>query len=271
MSGFDLAGSVQAGQGLLAPIAELMRKNEQDQQDGAQADALVSWAVQNGAMSPEEHQQYINAPLQKKKGIVGALTINWARSQQAKQDQFRQQQLDQQMQIARMPYDYAPSDEDMARARATGGELLPSGRGQYHFAPYPDSGSTGPIEVDAFKDPITKQPVPGMGIVRKTGQIGYFGALLGAGGGVPIETDPKTGMQFYRDAKGNPKPLDPTKVMQSQLTQPEQPTAPAATPAPRAPQPTAAMTPQDMQALAWAQANPNDPRSAAILKKLGIR
>jgi hypothetical protein len=31
------------------------------------------------------------------------------------------------------------------------------------------------------------------------------------------------------------------------------------------------MTPQDQQAMAWAKANPQDPRAKAILQKLGVQ
>lgn len=35
--------------------------------------------------------------------------------------------------------------------------------------------------------------------------------------------------------------------------------------------PAAQINPQDQQALQWAKANPNDPRAAAILQRLGAR
>lgn len=47
--------------------------------------------------------------------------------------------------------------------------------------------------------------------------------------------------------------------------------APQSQPAPaRAAAPAAAMSAQDQQALAWAKQNPNDPRAAAIIKRLGM-
>lgn len=89
MAGFDLAGSVQAGQGIVSPIVtgihDLLKKNEQDQTDTAQADALAAAAVGSGDMTPEQHAEYLKAPLEKKKGIVGALTLSFAQKLQKAQ------------------------------------------------------------------------------------------------------------------------------------------------------------------------------------------
>jgi hypothetical protein len=72
-----------------------------------------------------------------------------------------------------------------------------------------------------------------------------------AGVGFPIETDSGTGIKFYRDGNGDRKPLPGQQA-------PPNPIIPAT-------------KSQDEQALAWTQANPDDPRAAAILRKLGVQ
>lgn len=239
MAGFDLQGSVAAGQGVVSPFAEALRKWEDQQKTSEYNDTIIQHAFKTGLIGLDDVTKYQGASATAKTGIAAGIAAN------IHNDMQRAQQ-EQQTQLARahaaayeseaMARNWAPGPEDRNLAYSLGGDYMRGPRG-YQFTPYPESAAgQGPIQVDPFVDPVSQKPVPGMGIVRKTGQIGYFGSLLGAGGGVPIETDPATGMKFYRDAKGNPKPLKPADVMTSQATMPE---GDAVTPAV---QPTAAPT-----------------------------
>lgn len=241
MPGFDLTGSVQAGQGLVSPIASAFHDWENQQKETSYTDAIVQHAYDKGVIGLEDLTKYQRASSKQKVGIATGIAANL-------HDDMQRQAATDASALAKAHADYynrdaaatnwVPTQEDRNTAYSLGGDYIRTPRG-FAFAPYPtgDNNSTSPIQVDPFIDPTTQKPVPGVGIVRKTGAIEHFGNLLDTGGGVKLEQDPKTGIFFYRDNKGNIKPLKPADVMTSQATMPEQPAAPAsptptATPAP---------------------------------------
>ena len=88
---------------------------------------------------------------------------------------------------------------------------------------------------------------------------------------VPAQQQPTPQLQTQTDAAGNQYYWtgDRWQIVQP-LDAMMPPGAPGAT-APAAAAPATQMSAQDQAAMAWARANPNDPRSAQILSRLGAR
>jgi len=227
MSGFDIHGSVLAGQAMVAPAVDAIKKWKELETTTSYNDEIMRHAFENKMIGIDELTKYQAASSTKKTGMAAAMAANMhadlRRREQEANRAMQERKMAQSWEIAKMAHAPDPNAGRTILHPETNKPIGIYGAGgnPQFFPREATEAADGPIQVDPFVDPTTQKPVPGMGIVRKTGQIGYFGALLGAGGGVPIETDPTTGMKFYRDAKGNPKPLDPTKVMTADLTRPE--------------------------------------------------
>ncbi len=96
---------------------------------------------------------------------------------------------------------------------------------------------SGGVQIQPYTDPVSNKPVPGMGIVKGPGnqfQIVDKSGLMG--GGVKVEKDPQSGALFYRDARGNPRPISQGDVVGGQIA------AAAGSSSPQSPPPTPAQS-----------------------------
>jgi hypothetical protein len=205
-------------------IGKGIQQYQQAQQDEAADQILFKYAVQQGALNTDEQASFLNGSRSQKNGIIAGVVRQFALEQAKQEMQAKQMQLAAQEEQRRSMADlraqqaaafsFAPSDEQKALARATGNEIIQTGPGKWQVVPYGgnDSGQEAVIT-----DPLTinGKTIPGIGVNRKTGQYVYFGGMQG--GGVQIEVDPRTGVPFYRDAKGNPKPISGPQIMGGQM------------------------------------------------------
>jgi hypothetical protein len=280
-----------AGENIAKAIEEA--KKAQDEQAGNQI--IIDHALANGRITPEEHTKYLQGSAGQKNSIVAGLARNFAMDiEQQKLNAAKEAQtaLSEERSQRAAALNWTPDAAAQQSARWTGNELVPVGPGKYALAPY--GGGSGQDQVVTDPLTISGKAIPGIGVNRKTGQYVYYGGMQG--GGVQVQTDPKTNLPYYIDQKGQPHFLTTNQVMAGNMM-PSNAPAPSATPgfiarqlqslfgggASPTPAPAAAQAPvgvapgygaqlseQDQQALAWARAHPKDSRATAILGKLGI-
>ena len=205
-------GLSNLGEGAAKAVAEMRKAQEDESADNI----IIEHAKQTGQLTPEQYTQFINGSRTQKNGIVAGLARNLAmilaqQKQLADERELALRYRGLNRDIAAQ-FNWTPDEAAKQAARWTNNELVKTGPGRYTLAPYSGNGQD-----QVVTDPlvISGQTIPGIGVNRKTGQYVYFGGMQG--GGLQVELDPKTGTPFYRDAKGNPKPLSGQQIMAGQM------------------------------------------------------
>jgi hypothetical protein len=122
-------------------------------------------------------------------------------------------QEDQKVKLAQMQIDAANKTSPFAGQKIyndKGGEVgVYDERGTPHYYPGgPAAGGDTAVHIQPYIDPVTNQPVPGLGIVKGAGNQFQVVNTRGMGNtSMQVEMDPATNVPFFRDAKGNPHPL----------------------------------------------------------------
>lgn len=208
-------GIASLGENFAKAVEERKKREEEERL----TNTIVTSAHANGDIGQEDLDKFSQMSAKQKKdyafGLAATIHDKWQRRAQQSElaaQAARTAALKQQMQEA----NYVPSWEDQQRARATGNELLPMGKGRYAPVPYPDPAKTSAdFKVEKFVDPNTGKPVPGLSIVHGPGN--QFQVVATPGEGPAVETDPQTGIQFYRGPKGERKPLSAQQALTGPL------------------------------------------------------
>jgi hypothetical protein len=209
---FLFGGLSSLGKGVGDAIQEAQNQNKMESYN----DSIVQHAYQNGQITLEDLTKYRQMSHTSKTGYAAGLAANFVEDMKreqlaaAREERQAQAQLHQQQAAA---FNFQPTEETKALARATGNELLQTGPGKWAPVPYSGSGQDE-VVTDPLK--INGNVIPGIGVNRKTGQYVYFGGL-GGGGMDNTEIDPVTHAPFYRDPKGNKHFLTGQQVMAGQM------------------------------------------------------
>jgi hypothetical protein len=225
-AGLGLVGA----QNIAADIAEAQKRYREDQRLGSYNDSIVKHAYHNGLISLEEVNDYNSAAGNKKTGIAAGLMAGMmddaARQKQRDAEQMQAAQIEhlnaqaflanQQANEASVPFQpgivNVPGGPD--------GKSVPFAITSKHSAQPLHGGDSGSDEtiIDPLIDPSTKQPVPGMGVVRKTGQVTRTTTEQ------PQVTLDPTGKFRWDDKSRSWQPLTPAFIM----TPGNEPAAPSA-------------------------------------------
>jgi hypothetical protein len=231
---FIFQGLSNLGKGVGDAIEAAQNQNKMESYN----DSIVQHAYQNGQITLEDLTKYRQMSHTSKTGYAAGLAANFAEDMKreqlaaAREERQAQAQLHQQQAAA---FNFQPSDEQKALARATGNELIQTGPGKWTATPYDAGNGQDAVVTDPLT--INGQTIPGIGVNRKTGQYVYFGGL--AGGGIDnTAIDPVTHAPFYRDPKGNKHFLTGQQVMAGQMMPQPDTTA--------TPPPAGGMTMQDI-------------------------
>jgi hypothetical protein len=225
---FLFSGLSSAGQG----IGEAIQKAQEQSKLESYNDSIVQHAYQSGQLDLEDLTKYRQMGHTQKTGYAASLAANFAEDMKrqqlaaAQEERAAQAQLRQQQAAA---FNFTPPSDAFASAEATGNKLIQTGPGKYTLTPY-GGGGQDEVQTDPLK--VGGKVIPGIGVNRKTGQYVYFPQDIG--GGVKIEVEPRTGVPFYRDLKGNPKPLTGQQIMSGQML-PADPSTQAPAPSPTPP------------------------------------
>lgn len=194
-------------------------------------DSIVQHAYQAGQVDLDQLTKYRQMGHTQKTGFAASLAANFAedlkREQLAAARESRQGLAEQRSAEAQLrqqqaaAFNWTPDEAAKQAARWAGNELVQTGPGKFTPVAY-GGGGQDEVQTDPLK--VAGNVIPGIGVNRKTGQYVYFPQDVG--GGVKIEVEPRTGVPFYRDLKGNPKPLTGQQIMGGQML------PPAATPTP---------------------------------------
>jgi hypothetical protein len=220
---FLFAGLSGAGKGVTDALDKLNENRKLD----AYNDTVVQHALANGQISQEDYDKYVGSSRTRKTGIVAGIAANfiedYRRQELAAQEEQRKATSELRAQQA-AAFNWAPDEAAKQAARWTNNELVQTGPGKFALAPYGGSGQD-----QVVTDPLTisGQQIPGIGVNRKTGQYVYYGGMQG--GGVQVQTDPKTNLPYYVDQKGTPHFLSTQQVMAGNMMPSNSP-APSATP-----------------------------------------
>lgn len=250
----------QFGQNVSENIVTGLKQYNQDQQVAAYSDTVMEHLARQPADPTDPSKgakvplavlnDYHNAKLKTRVGMAMAAqaadAADNARQHQEEQLQIQRQHLQQSAkQFAADQEPFEASDKWLGGTHVV--EVRP---GEFQIDPTQGGGANGktaePTVIDPYIDPVTQRPVPGMGVVRKTGAVVD---KSGVADGLVVQQDPATGAYFYRTEKGAPKQIkaaDPFKEKLAQMMGGASPTpapSPAATPAPSA-APTAATAPE---------------------------
>jgi hypothetical protein len=171
-------------QNVAQEIAEARKRYDENQKLGAYNDSLVRHAYQTGQISLDELNDYQQAAGSKKTGIAAGLAANMLDNHNREKD--RQQQAYQNAQIdhlnaeaaynnahaAALQTPAAPFAPSIVMAPGPGGTQVPFAMTSPHSAQPlrgPDGGSEETV-IDPVIDPVTKQPMAGVGVIRHSGQ-----------------------------------------------------------------------------------------------------
>lgn len=262
-------------------LQESMKKQDELRKQTAYNDAIIAHAAQNKLIGPDELDKYQRASLTQKTGIAAGYAANIA-ADLARQNAQASNLLSA-AQAANL------GSETSARNQITPAQIALHTAQQKAAEAEAERYHADSLKTAAETDRLWKSPEgvmfkptvytlndpngkPFSVYSRGPNQVdltpGSQGANLpAAGSGAYSEDGTQIGIW---NAKGTitkfnaPKSVDPLKeAIASQITG----VAPPAAAAPAAPKQLSAA---DQQAVAWAQANPKDPRAIAILKKNGL-
>jgi hypothetical protein len=286
---FMFQGLSNLGQGIGKGIEQMQEAQQNEAADNlngsrTQKNGVVAGLARNFAMDMQ--QQSMQAKQQEMQALV--------EQRQAAAEQRRQQTA---------AFNWTPDEAARQTARWTGNELVQTGPGKFQPVPYGDTGgAAGAVTATRLKDekgrelPFVSVTKPGSnafqilpdftggaiqldenGVPYKVGPKGVKVPLTSQEASAMMQMGIKLPGQQTGDVPDAPSGAsDVTKILNYIMgafggggiggpTRSATPT-PTMTPEARGPQ----LAPQDQQALAWARANPGDPRAAAILRKLGI-
>jgi hypothetical protein len=259
---------------LAETIAEERKRQQELERNFGYGQTIMKHALDNKRISLQDYNDFIAAPAHKRDGMVAGQVFNFLDEQKRMmeqstlQTQAAQRSADFERVLASQgERNFQPTEQARQQAQWAGGELIQTGPGKTTFAPYPEAAKGSE---QSITDPVIVggQEIPGVRIVRKTGQPIYTSGLSGDGGGVKVEIDPTTGTPFYRDSKGNPKPLttDPTKQILAEQMRKALGLKPGPTPTPTlAPLTNAPAADSDLKDLARRALN--DPRATVEQKR----
>lgn len=215
--------------GLGEDFANVMNERKKIEQTDSYNDQVMQAARVRGDVSEEDYNKYLSASHSAKTGIAAghaaAIAQDWQQKNQSSELALRglqQQQLQKGLELFGQPiYGNEPAPVQVPSPNTPGGtdyyrpppkQIGIYGQGGVPHALPQDESATGnePLKVDPFMDPATGKPVAGMGLVRKTGQIGYFHPS-------GLEKDPTSGALGIRDTRGNFKPLTTQQITAMQI------------------------------------------------------
>ncbi len=210
-------GLSNLGQGVGSAVKDVHTQIDEQRKMEAYNDLVVQHALQNKQITLEDFSKYRDMSRTQKTGFAAGLAANFMedfrneqlqslKESRAASSESRSASAELRRQQAKA-FNFEPTEEMKALARVTGHELIQTGPGKWEKVEYGGTGQAG-SEADPLK--VGDKIIPGMGVVRKTGQIVYFGQS-------GIERDTKTGAYGRRDTKGNFTPLTMQQLQAMQM------------------------------------------------------